>query len=279
MSFDQQIEALTGALKRNTRATEALALALIQTGQIDAHQLEDAVPNPAASPVESNTKPQTQTPAESVTGNDWVVPLKDIMDAAKEISAHDGNHDRVNALLNEFGISKIRDIVEKRQTELFDRLLDIRRGQVNQSLAAETPDTQPDSNAVSGQGKVTLEDVLLAAKELAKHDGNNDRVNALLNKCGVTRIKALKSDQFTDFFNAATAATYPATQEPAPETAQGTSVLDKETVRAALMSVPTKHARDLLSSINPEAKKLGDIRPAQYPQLMQGIGHYHNTAP
>ena len=275
MSFDQQIEALTSALKRNTKATEALALALTQTGQIDANQLEDAVPDPATNKVESNAKPQTETPAESVTGNDWVVSMKDILDAAKEISAHDGNHDRVNTLLKEFGISKIKDIAEKRQTELFDRLLDIRRGQVNQSLAAEKADTQSDPNAVAGQGKVTNEDVRLAAEQLAKRDGNNDRVNALLNQFGVTRIKALKPDQFTDFFNAATAATEITPDEPA----QGTSVLDKEEVRAALMSVPKQHARDMLESINQKAKKLGDIRPAQYPQLMQEIEHYHNTAP
>ena len=90
------------------------------------------------------------------------------------------------------------------QTDIRQDIVGQAEGIVPKKAASTNPTPTNDSpvNTVPDTTTVSMEDIRVAARELSKKDGNDNRSKALLKKFGVSKLKELKPDRYTDFFNA-----------------------------------------------------------------------------
>ncbi len=177
---------------------------------------------------------------------------------------------------------------------------DIRQAIVGQAegivpkKAASTNPTPPNYspvNTVPDTTTVSMEDIRVAARELSKKDGNDNRSKALLKKFGVSKLKELKPDQYTGFFNVLLEAaeteqvkltladTNPVSKTKAkPKTKTKTaadptdSTITLQTLRALVMEI-TRHdghggqVKAVCKQLKVDA--IPNLSPEQYPEMLE----------
>jgi hypothetical protein len=169
------------------------------------------------------------------------------------------------------------------QTDIRQDIVGQAEGIVPKKAASTNPTPTNDSpvNTVPDTTTVSMEDIRVAARELSKKDGNDNRSKALLKKFGVSKLKELKPDRYTDFFNALLEAaeteqvklTQADTKtKPKTETTPIDPQVTLQTLRALVMEI-TRHdghggqVKAVCRQLKVDA--IPNLSPEQYPEMLE----------